>query len=110
MKSSELCKMRKWSRTLVALAVSATALMFAPVPALAAQPLGQAKVADLHGEQASAEVRHIADWAVDSGDTGGLPFAIVDKVDSRVFVFAADGRLRGASPALVGAARGDTSP
>jgi hypothetical protein len=101
--------MRKWGRGLIAMAVSATALMFAQVPALAAGPLGQAKVADLRGEQASADVRHIADWAVDSGDAGGLPFAIVDKVDSRVFVFDADGHLRGASPALVGAAHGDVS-
>src|SRR5205085_5702919 len=67
------------------------------------------KLADLRGELASTEVRHIADWAVDSGDPGGLPFVIVDKRDSRVFVFDADGRLRGASPALVGAARGDDS-
>ncbi|MBC5785160.1 hypothetical protein H8N03_19590 [Ramlibacter sp. USB13] len=54
-------------------------------------------------------MRHIADWAVDSGDAGGLPFVIVDKLESRVFVFHADGRLRGASPALVGAARGDAN-
>ena len=32
---------------------------------------------------------------------------IVDKVDARVFVFHADGRLRGAAPALLGSARGD---
>jgi hypothetical protein len=101
--------MRKWGRGLIVMAVSATALMFAQVPALAAEPLGQAKVADLRGERASADVRQIADWAVDSGDAGGLPFAIVDKVDSRVFVFDADGHLRGASPALVGAAHGDVS-
>ena len=79
-------------------------------PAQAASALAAAKFADLRGESASAEVRHIADWAVHSGDHAGLPFVVVDKVDSRVFVFDAQGGLRGASPALVGAARGDESP
>ena len=34
---------------------------------------------------------------------------VVDKVNARVFVFHADGRLRGATPALLGSARGDRS-
>ena len=96
-------------RGLIALAVATTAWALPHAPAMAGESLRQAKIADLRGERASADVRNIADWAVDSGDSGGLPFAIVDKVDSRVFVFDADGHLRGASPALVGAARGDTS-
>lgn len=75
--------------------------------ALAGSALAHAKVADLRGEQASREVRHVADWAVHTGDHGGLPFVIVDKKDSRVFVFDAQGRLLGASAALVGAAPGD---
>jgi hypothetical protein len=94
-------------RSLIALAICSAA-MVAP-SAFAAGALSAAKTADLRGEQASASVRHIADWAVDSGDHKGLPFVVVDKVDSRVFVFDAQGRLRGASPALVGAARGDDS-
>ena len=69
--------------------------------------LRSAKLADLRGEAASSDARHIADWAVHSGDHGGLPFVIVDKLDGRVYVFDAQGRLRGASPALVGSARGD---
>ncbi len=36
-----------------------------------------------------------------------MPFAIVDKVDAKVFVFDARGRLRGAALALLGLARGD---
>lgn len=93
------------------LAALVLAAVLAPAaPAAAGQlPLRSAKIADLRGEQASADVRHIADWAVNSGDPGGLPFVIVDKQDSRVFVFDGQGRLRGASPALVGAARGDDS-
>jgi hypothetical protein len=60
-------------------------------------------------EEASPEARHFADWVLDSGDNRGTPFAIVDKVDSKVFVFDAHGRLRGASSALVGLAPGDDS-
>ncbi|GGX19549.1 hypothetical protein GCM10007242_28050 [Pigmentiphaga litoralis] len=51
--------------------------------------------------------RHVADWAVDSGDHGGMPFVIVDKVDAKVFVFDAKGQLRGAASALLGLAIGD---
>jgi hypothetical protein len=73
---------------------------------LALQPAVAGR-ADFRQEQASAEARHVADWAIDSGDHAGLPFAVVDKVHSRVFVFDASGRLRGAAPALLGAAQGD---
>jgi hypothetical protein len=65
------------------------------------------KRANFERERASHEARHVADWVVDSGDNRSLPFAIVDKTDAKVFVFDADGRLRGAAPALLGLARGD---
>jgi hypothetical protein len=65
------------------------------------------KRADLGRERASAEVRHVADWAVHSGDHVGRPFAVLDKLDGRLFVFDAHGRLRASTPALVGAAAGD---
>lgn len=63
--------------------------------------------ADFGHESASGEARSVAHWVVDSGDSRGLPFAIVDKKDARVFVFDAAGRLRGAAPALLGLAIGD---
>ncbi len=63
--------------------------------------------ADFAGETASAAARSVADWALASGDHGGLPFLIVDKVDARVFVFDARGGLLGTAAALLGAARGD---
>lgn len=88
-------------------ALAASAALWQAAPALAAGALDEAKVADLRGEPASADVRHVANWAVDSGDHAGLPFVVVDKRESRVFVFDARGRLRGATPALVGSARGD---
>jgi hypothetical protein len=63
-------------------------------------------------EHASHEARHVADWVLDAGDNHagddrGLPFAIVDKTQAKVFVFDAHGNLRGAAPALLGLALGD---
>lgn len=65
--------------------------------------------ANFERQPASQSVRHLADWIVDSGDNRRMPFAIVDKTDAKVFVFNADGRLRGAAPALLGLAVGDDS-
>jgi hypothetical protein len=65
--------------------------------------------ADFAKEQASVDARLVADWALDSGDHKGMPFVIVDKAASRVFVFDAQGRLHGAAPALLGLAQGDDS-
>ncbi|HEX2966950.1 MAG TPA: hypothetical protein VHO84_14280 [Syntrophorhabdaceae bacterium] len=67
------------------------------------------KRANFEQEYKSREARHMADWVVDSGDNNNMPFVIVDKLDARVFVFDADGQIRGASPALLGLARGDNS-
>ena len=67
------------------------------------------KIANFAQEQFSQEARKLADWVVDSADNGKLPFAIVDKVDARVFVFDAQGQLRGASSTLLGLAVGDDS-
>lgn len=65
------------------------------------------KHAGFDQESASRDARAVAHWVVDSGDSQGMPFAIVDKKDAKVFVFDADGRLRGAGPALLGLAIGD---
>lgn len=67
------------------------------------------RVADFVAEEASAEVRQMADWVMDQRDHRGMPFVIVDKQHVRVFVFQPDGKLRGASPALMGSALGDDS-
>jgi hypothetical protein len=53
------------------------------------------------------EARELADWIADSKDNAGAAFAIVDKREAMVFVFDAQARLRGSSPALLGSARGD---
>lgn len=65
--------------------------------------------ADFASHPASADTRFIADWVADSGNSGGLPFIILDKRDARVFVFGAEGRLIGSSPVLLGATPGDDS-
>ncbi len=67
----------------------------------------QAREADFRGETASSDARRVADWAVTSEDHGSLPFVIIDKIRAKVFVFDAEGRLRGATLALMGMAHGD---
>jgi hypothetical protein len=81
-------------------------LIAVAAPALA---LGAGNHADFQGETASAQVRGFADWVVDSGNNQRLPFVILDKKQAKVFVFHANGQLRGAAPALIGSAVGDDS-
>jgi hypothetical protein len=77
----------------------------------AAQPFVQQlpRVADFVVEDASDDVRQMANWVMDQRDHRGMPFVIVDKQHARVFVFQADGKLDGATPALMGSALGDNS-
>lgn len=67
------------------------------------------RVAQFEREAASMDAKHAADWVLESGNNTGLPFVILDKKEAKVFVFHADGRLRGASAALIGVAVGDDS-
>jgi hypothetical protein len=75
------------------------------------QPLvtPHSKRASFEQEYKSRNAQRVANWVVDLGDNRGMPFVIVDKIDARVFVFHADGQLRGAAPALLGLAKGDDS-
>jgi len=79
------------------------------VHAADALPQQVLKVAQFERELASLDARHTADWVVDSGNNTGLPFVILDKKEAKVFVFNSDGKLRGATPALIGFAVGDDS-
>jgi len=99
------------SKTLcAAAALGALVLLSAPVSAMPALPtLPPPLTADFSGEAASADARYAAAWVMASADNKGLPFVIVDKKDARMFVFEANGRLRGASAALLGLASGDHS-
>ncbi len=62
---------------------------------------------DFAGQPATGAARRLAQWVVASADNGTRPFVILDKQDARVFVFAASGRLLGATPVLLGYAQGD---
>ena len=73
-----------------------------PVPGVPAH-----RAARFGSEVASAEARHIASWAMHSGDPGPRGVVLVDTRNAKVFVFDAQGELRGAAPALLGSAIGD---
>jgi hypothetical protein len=66
---------------------------------------------DFESESASRRTRDMADWVVNSSDNRNMPFAIVDKVNAKAYIFDVDGRLHGAAPVLLGVAKGDhTAP
>ena len=73
------------------------------------EPAKLVRLANFRLELFSPESRKLADWVVDSADNGKLPFMIIDKVQARVFMFDAQGQLRGAASALLGLAVGDDS-
>jgi hypothetical protein len=64
---------------------------------------------DFGGERAADDVRQLARDVLTSHDNGGRAFAIVDKKQARMYLFDRAGHLRGASPVLLGEARGDAS-
>ncbi|HZY20409.1 MAG TPA: L,D-transpeptidase [Ramlibacter sp.] len=57
----------------------------------------------------STDARGMVQWVLQTHDAGGKPFLVVDKKDAKLYLFEADGRLRAATPVLLGAARGDES-
>ncbi len=65
--------------------------------------------ADFGTAQPSIEARQTADGILHSRDHAGGDFLIVDKKHAKLYVFGADGRLRGESPVLLGSTRGDHS-
>jgi hypothetical protein len=104
----------KWAVTaglLVGSVVSAAALAGPPAATedRREHAASLARTVDFRGENASEEARAVAQWSLASGDARGRPFAVVDKKEARLFVFSGGGRLLGATPALLGLARGDDS-
>jgi len=83
----------------------------APAPSGAAPPKRQPPVnppvAQFGNHRASPDARHIANWALHSGDNEGKAVVIVDKRHAKVFVMGPDGKLISATPALLGSAVGD---
>jgi hypothetical protein len=103
-KASALGRVRLGAVGLMVLGVWLSSALAADEP-----PKQVLKVAQFERELASLDARHAADWVVDSDNNTGLPFVILDKKEAKVFVFHADGRLRGAASALIGFEVGDDS-
>jgi len=101
----------KWAGAVLLLggSVLCTAALAGPDAPLRELPAAAAPQVDFRGQPASREARAVAQWSFETGDNRGRPFAVVDKKDARLFVFSANGRLIGATPALLGLARGDDS-
>jgi len=93
------------SRVLAAvLLAAATAL---PAAASISAPPGDADIRTT----LTSEAREFADTVLRSRDNRGRPFVIVDKRQAQMYVFNAAGRLKGATPVLLGEAVGDqTAP
>lgn len=89
---------RRWLRN--AAGSTAWAVLAGVQPALAAPQ-------DFIATHPGAQATRLLDWVLASHDAGGKPFAIVDKRAARLYVFTADGRLAGHTPALLGSAPGD---
>jgi hypothetical protein len=84
--------------------VSATPTDSQPVhsPDVLVSMSGAGNSADTALVPASADARYALRWIMNARDNQGLPFVVVDKKGGRIFVFEANGQLRGASPALTG--------
>lgn len=79
------------------------------VDSVAVQSATPVRHADFGQQTPSPALRQMALWVAASRDNGALPFVIIDKVAAVVFVFDAEARVLGASPALLGSAVGDES-
>ena len=75
--------------------------------ALIAMVLGAFAAVGAVAGEASADVQRMLRWVQQSSDNHGLPFAIVDKREASIHVYAADGRQIDATPVLVVTAHPD---
>lgn len=107
MRESLRAALTAWAVSLSVLAVGGLPTSTAAAESSDTAPAPEAT--ESHGVPASESVIQIADWVLSSHDNGGLPFVIIDKHTAQVFVFGADGQLKGAAPALLGLAHGDDS-
>jgi len=88
-------------------AASAPAAVVSPVkPPAAPRAI---RLANFGSEEPSDDARHVANWALYSGDNGKKSVVVVDKKMAKVYVFNPEGELQAATPALLGAAVGDDS-
>lgn len=82
--------------------VASTPRASVPLPALP-----QLRLADFQSHAPSQDARLLANWVAATRDNGSRAFMVVDKKDSRVYVFTPDARLKDSSPVLLGQMRGD---
>lgn len=78
-----------------------------PGPAVHSTTQRAVRLASFGNETPSPSARHVANWAVHSGDHKNMSFVVVDKKDAKVYIFNPKGELVAAAPALLGAASGD---
>lgn len=78
-----------------------------PVSVSSASPAAAPRLAEFNNFTPTEDVRQLANWTVFVGDHENKSFVIVDKKDARVYVFDTNGRLKAASPVLLGSAVGD---
>lgn len=89
---------------------AARAMLTAPTPRAAADPLAPlAQAAVTVSGSSSDPAAQLISWVSRTRDNQGRPFAVIDKVRAQVLVFDADGQPAGAAPALLGITRGDDS-
>jgi hypothetical protein len=104
--------MKTNGKTVFLLAAMCLAVASGPASSAAANvtapPSSPETRADVRGETLSADVQHVADWAVHSGDNKGMPFIIVDKVRAKAAAFDPTGKLLRSTPILLGMGVGDT--
>ena len=102
-----------WGRLLSRGAIAAglaLGLVFAVSSTAAARSQPAAGQVDAVEQGASPAVQRLKSWVVGTDDNQGLPFVLIDKVNAHVFVYRHDGHLLGATPVLLGLARGDIAP
>lgn len=105
--------MNRTANTFRALALAAIfawgALDIAAVHATTADA-GPRRQTSARSEAISADMQHIAAWAVHSGDHKRLPFIIIDKRNARAAAFDSTGKLVRSTPVLLGMGIGDRFP
>lgn len=102
-----LCATALTSRLLGLAAALALGGLGALVPAPAFAAPATARFASPHAQTLAAQ--RLAAWISASGDSQGLPFAVIDKKAARLHVFDSAGALQAVSPVLLGRAVGDDS-
>ena len=80
-----------------------------PAPATSEAAEGGPFVEPEAAPEASESAMQVAEWVIASGDNGGLPFIIIDKMVADLFIFDPDGEMLGEAPVLLGITSGDES-